>query len=85
MWQRRSHLGDGKSGLEKSGYELLGGNSEHLTELSRFVYETANFNLRPGQLSVGQSRFCPQRWHARPCRQQGSLQLRTHFTRSGRQ
>lgn len=45
-------------GLKKSGYELLGGNSlEHLTELSRFVYETANLNLRPGQAFVGQSAF----------------------------
>jgi 2-isopropylmalate synthase len=45
-------------GLKKSGYQLLGGRSlEHLTELSRFVYETANLNLRPGQAFVGQSAF----------------------------
>lgn len=44
--------------IKKSGYEVLGGtNLEHLTELSRFVYETANLNPRPGQAFVGQSAF----------------------------
>lgn len=44
--------------FKKKGYEVLGGtNMAHLTELSRFVYETANLNLRPGQAFVGQSAF----------------------------
>jgi 2-isopropylmalate synthase len=42
----------------KKGYRVCGGRSlQHLTELSRFVYETANLNLRPGQPFVGQSAF----------------------------
>ncbi len=41
----------------KKGYDVLGGKVEHLTELSRFVYETANINLRTGQPFVGQSAF----------------------------
>ena len=45
-------------GLKKRGYEVLSpGGVEHLTELSRFVYETANLHLRPGQPFVGQSAF----------------------------
>lgn len=45
-------------GVKKQGYELLGGKGlESLTELSRFVYETANMNLRTGQPFVGQSAF----------------------------
>ena len=45
-------------GLKKTGYEVLGNkNLEHLTELSRFVYETANMNLRNGQPFVGRSAF----------------------------
>ncbi len=45
-------------GLKKSGFELLKGRSlEHLTELSRYVYETANLQLRNGQPFVGQSAF----------------------------
>ena len=45
-------------GLKKQGYEVLGGgNIEHLTELSRYVYETANMHLRPDQPFVGQSAF----------------------------
>ena len=44
--------------LKKTGYDVLGGsNLEHLTELSRFVYETANMNLRNGQPFVGRSAF----------------------------
>ncbi|MDZ4851256.1 MAG: citramalate synthase [Pirellulaceae bacterium] len=44
--------------LKKKGYEVLGGRSlEHLTELSRYVYETANLQLRTGQPFVGQSAF----------------------------
>lgn len=40
------------------GYEVLQpGSIERLTELSRFVYETANLNLRNGQPFVGQSAF----------------------------
>ena len=42
----------------KKGYQVLGGGSlEHLTELSRFVYETANIHHRPHQPFVGQSAF----------------------------
>lgn len=42
----------------KQGYQVLGGTKfNHLTELSRFVYETANMNLRHGQPYVGQSAF----------------------------
>ncbi len=44
--------------VKKSGYEVLGGNGvEHLTELSRFVYETANLHFRPNQPFVGSSAF----------------------------
>ncbi|MEX2175239.1 MAG: citramalate synthase [Pirellulaceae bacterium] len=44
-------------GLKKR-YQVLGGRSlTHLTELSRFVYETANMNHRNGQPFVGQSAF----------------------------
>lgn len=45
-------------GLKMQGLELLGGRSlEHLTELSRYVYETANLQLRNSQPFVGQSAF----------------------------
>ncbi|TWU16395.1 citramalate synthase [Allorhodopirellula heiligendammensis] len=45
-------------GLKKSGYEVLGGRAlTSLTELSRFVYETANLQWRGGQPFVGQSAF----------------------------
>jgi len=45
-------------GLKLQGYQLLGGRSlEHLTELSRYVYETANLQLRNNQPFVGQSAF----------------------------
>ena len=44
--------------LKKQGYEILGGRGvEHLTELSRYVYETANMQLRSHQPFVGQSAF----------------------------
>ena len=44
--------------LKKKGYQVLGGRSlEHLTELSRYVYEIANLQLRTGQPFVGQSAF----------------------------
>ncbi|QDU76012.1 2-isopropylmalate synthase [Bremerella volcania] len=44
--------------LKKEGYEVLGGDGfEHLTELSRFVYDTANVNRRNNQAFVGQSAF----------------------------
>ncbi len=36
---------------------LLPGKLIHLTEVSRFVYETANMNFRPGQPFVGSSAF----------------------------
>ena len=44
--------------LKKKGYEVLGGDKlQSLTELSRYVYETANLQLRTGQPFVGQSAF----------------------------
>lgn len=44
--------------IKKTGYSVLGGRSmQHLTELSRFVYETANLQWRNGQPFVGQSAF----------------------------
>jgi 2-isopropylmalate synthase len=44
--------------VKKKGYEVLDGAAvEHLTELSRFVYETANLRLRSSQPFVGQSAF----------------------------
>ncbi len=44
--------------LKKRGYQVLGGRGlERLTELSRFVYETANMNLRNNQPFVGTSAF----------------------------
>lgn len=45
-------------GIKKTGYEVLGGRSlEHLTELSRYVYELANMLYRNNQPFVGQSAF----------------------------
>src|SRR5581483_956204 len=42
--------------LKKQGYEvLIHGGVKHLTELSRFVYETLNMNFRPHQPFVGKS------------------------------
>jgi 2-isopropylmalate synthase len=44
--------------LKKQGYEVLGDKgSEHLTELSRYVYEVANMHLRINQPFVGTSAF----------------------------
>lgn len=44
--------------LKKQGYELLGGTGiEHLTELSRYVYEIANMHFRVNQPFVGPSAF----------------------------
>ncbi len=44
--------------IKKKGYTVLGGRSlEHLTELSRYVYETANLQMRSGQPFVGRSAF----------------------------
>ena len=44
--------------IKKTGFAVLDGSAvEHLTELSRFVYETANLRLAPGQPFVGQSAF----------------------------
>ena len=44
--------------VKKQGYEVLGGAGvEHLTELSRYVYEMANMHFRPNQPFVGQSAF----------------------------
>jgi 2-isopropylmalate synthase len=48
----------GNLGLKKKGYRVLAGQSlEHLTELSRYVYETANMNFRNSQAFVGPSAF----------------------------
>ncbi len=44
--------------LKYPGYKVLGpGQVEHLTEVSRYVYETANMNFRPEQPFVGTSAF----------------------------
>ncbi len=44
--------------LKKQGYEVLGGAGlEHLTTLSRYVYETANMYQRNNQPFVGRSAF----------------------------
>jgi 2-isopropylmalate synthase len=44
--------------VKKQGYEVLAHSAiEHLTELSRFLYETANLRLRANQPFVGQSAF----------------------------
>src|SRR3954464_2539572 len=44
--------------LKCRGYEVLPpGKLAHLTEVSRYVYETANMNFRPGQPFVGTSAF----------------------------
>jgi 2-isopropylmalate synthase len=44
--------------LKKKGYEVLGGKDlEHLTELSRYVYEIANMHFRTNQPFVGPSAF----------------------------
>ncbi len=44
--------------IKKKGYQVLGGRSlQPLTELSRFVYETANLQWRNCQPFVGQSAF----------------------------
>lgn len=44
--------------LKKKGYEVLdGGSVEHLTELSRYVYEIANMHFRINQPFVGPSAF----------------------------
>ncbi len=44
--------------VKKKGYSVLVPESiEHLTELSRFVYETANLRMPDGQPFVGQSAF----------------------------
>jgi 2-isopropylmalate synthase len=44
--------------LKKQNYQVLGGGSvEHLTELSRYVYEVANMHSLGNQPFVGQSAF----------------------------
>ena len=44
--------------LKLKGYEVLPpGRLKHLTEFSRYIYETANMNFRPGQPFVGSSAF----------------------------
>ena len=45
-------------GLKKKGYQVLaGGGAEHLTDLSRYVYEVANMHFRISQPFVGPSAF----------------------------
>jgi len=45
-------------GIKYGEYDVLGDKgSEHLTELSRYVYEMVNVNLRPRQPFVGKSAF----------------------------
>jgi 2-isopropylmalate synthase len=41
----------------KLGHDVLNGGIQRLTELSRYVYELANMNFRPGQPFVGASAF----------------------------
>ncbi len=48
------------------------------TEVSRYVYETANMNFRPGQPFVGHQRVRPQGRDARPRRPQDRRELRAH-------
>src|SRR5207237_10690481 len=44
--------------LKKKGYEVLRGvGTEHLTELSRYVYEVGNMHFRTNQPFVGPSAF----------------------------
>ncbi len=44
--------------IKKKGYEVLGGTgAEHLTELSRYVYEIGNMHFRSNQPFVGPSAF----------------------------
>ena len=48
----------GNLAFKKRGYRVLDGQPlRHLTELSRFVYETANAHIRSNQPFVGQSAF----------------------------
>ena len=47
----------GNLGLKLGHEVLLPGSMERLTELSRFVHETANMNFRPNQPFVGPSAF----------------------------
>ncbi len=48
----------GNLALKYPAFEVLSrGKLEHLTELSRYVYETANMNFRPSQPFVGASAF----------------------------
>jgi len=45
-------------GVKKRGFDVLGGRGiEHLTDLSRFVYEMVNMNFRTHQPFVGKSAF----------------------------
>ncbi len=71
--------------LKKHGYKVLGGRTlESLTELSRYVYETANLHLRNNQPFVGQSAFAHKggmHVHAVNIGQQ----LRAHRSGTGRQ
>jgi 2-isopropylmalate synthase len=43
--------------LKKQGYKVLDGRVDHLTELSRYVYEVANMHFRSNQPFVGPSAF----------------------------
>ncbi len=61
------------------GYEVLSpGKLAHLTEVSRYVYETANMNFRPGQPFVGTSAFAHKGgMHVHGVRK-NAAQLRAH-------
>ena len=71
--------------LKKEGYEVLGGGAqqnqalEHLTELSRYVYEIANMSYRTNQAFVGPSAFAHKGgMHVHAINRVGG-QLRAHF------
>ncbi len=58
MWERGSSCHHGKSTIQEKGLPSAGWQTlDHLTELSRYVYETANLQLRNGQPFVGKSAF----------------------------
>ena len=67
--------------LKKKGkaYQVLNGSRlEHLTELSRYVYEVANMHFRDESAVCGAKRVCPQRRDARPRGQSGRKKLRAY-------
>ncbi len=76
----------GNLALKYPQYSVLApGKVEHLTELSRYVYETANMNFRASQPFVGTSAFAHKRGNARPRRSQERGELRAHRPGNRRQ